>query len=79
MITIAKNQIDSPEMARRALILKYGSIKNSCVEITKQTGSYIDYNRLHQTMFRGKLYEPELSAVCQDLGIKPEILTGGLK
>ena len=79
MIEIPSKLITSTDEVKSALLAKHGNLKNACKNLSREFGQYIDYDRVTLVLLGDRLCEPELSAICQDLGIKPEVITGAAK
>lgn len=71
-IKIDKHKIKTPADARLAL-----TINRSMKQVAEDLK--VDYDLLRQTLIYGKPNQRVVTAVCSELGIKPEILTGGDK
>lgn len=71
-IKIDKRKIKSPADVRLAL-----TIDRSLKKVSEDLK--VDYDLLRQTLIYGKPNQRVVEAVCKELGIKPEVLTGGQK
>lgn len=79
MLTIPAAKIKNREDAKRALLAKYGSLKNACFTLHEKTRQRVDYDNVRMILNGNRTNKREVTIICQELGIKPEVLTGGQK